>query len=252
MTPPSAPDSSTPTYPAIRPADDPLARDRRIMAVLGPTNTGKTHLAMERMMGHRTGMIGFPLRLLARENYDRVVKAKGLRNVALITGEEKIVPPEPRWFVCAVESVGRCGLPVPGQSCSAKQVGHVHRARCRDIQDRRQGASRKRCADKIVEATGKCHGADIGSQRPVYAAVRCGEPVKRNRRPACRRGGKLIGAGDIGYAQRADLRRAGCGGLPGAGRMLHGEFRRAIGAKRRGRAILVGGCCTGRAIDRDR
>src|SRR5512132_2182844 len=77
----------------------------RIVAVLGPTNTGKTHLAMERMLGHASGMIGFPLRLLARENYDRAVRIKGERRVALITGEEKIVPPEASWFLCTVESM---------------------------------------------------------------------------------------------------------------------------------------------------
>ena len=70
----------------------------RIRAVLGPTNTGKTYLAMDRMLGHSSGMIGFPLRLLARENYDRIVALKGRRSVALITGEEKIIPPRPRWF----------------------------------------------------------------------------------------------------------------------------------------------------------
>ena len=59
---------------------------KRITAVLGPTNTGKTYLAVERMLGHRTGMMGFPLRLLARENYDRVVGLVGKRKVALVTG----------------------------------------------------------------------------------------------------------------------------------------------------------------------
>ena len=63
-----------------------VASAGRITAVLGPTNTGKTYLAVERMLGHRTGMIGFPLRLLARENYDRMVKVKGVSQVALITG----------------------------------------------------------------------------------------------------------------------------------------------------------------------
>jgi ATP-dependent RNA helicase SUPV3L1/SUV3 len=77
----------------------------RVRAVLGPTNTGKTHLAMERLMGHASGIIGFPLRLLARENYDRMVARKGARHVALITGEEKIVPPEARWFSCTVEAM---------------------------------------------------------------------------------------------------------------------------------------------------
>ncbi len=77
----------------------------KVTAVLGPTNTGKTHLALERMLGHRTGMIGFPLRLLARENYDRIVRLKGPAHVALITGEERILPPHPRWYVCTVESM---------------------------------------------------------------------------------------------------------------------------------------------------
>jgi ATP-dependent RNA helicase SUPV3L1/SUV3 len=77
----------------------------RLVAVLGPTNTGKTHLAVERMLGHASGMIGLPLRLLAREIYDRVVKALGLGQVALITGEEKIVPLRPRYFVCTVEAM---------------------------------------------------------------------------------------------------------------------------------------------------
>jgi ATP-dependent RNA helicase SUPV3L1/SUV3 len=77
----------------------------RVKAVLGPTNTGKTHLAMERLMAHASGIIGFPLRLLARENYDRMVAARGVREVALITGEEKIVPPGARWFSCTVEAM---------------------------------------------------------------------------------------------------------------------------------------------------
>ncbi len=77
----------------------------RLVAVLGPTNTGKTHLAVERMLGHASGMIGLPLRLLAREIYDRIVKARGPRAVALITGEEKIVPPQAHYFVCTVEAM---------------------------------------------------------------------------------------------------------------------------------------------------
>ncbi|MBK8176905.1 MAG: disulfide oxidoreductase [Rhodospirillales bacterium] len=85
--------------------DAPSASGSRIVAVLGPTNTGKTHLAMERMLGHASGMIGFPLRLLARENYDRAVAVKGASRVALITGEEKIVPRDASWFLCTVESM---------------------------------------------------------------------------------------------------------------------------------------------------
>ena len=77
----------------------------RVIAVLGPTNTGKTYLAFERMLGHGSGIMGFPLRLLARENYDRAVKLKGERQVALITGEEKIIPPFAKYFFCTVESM---------------------------------------------------------------------------------------------------------------------------------------------------
>ncbi|MDQ4088310.1 MAG: helicase, partial [Pseudomonadota bacterium] len=76
-----------------------------LKAILGPTNTGKTHLAVERMCGHSSGMIGFPLRLLAREVYDRVVRLKGENQVALLTGEEKIVPAQARWFLCTAESM---------------------------------------------------------------------------------------------------------------------------------------------------
>ena len=76
-----------------------------VTAVLGPTNTGKTHLAVERLCGHSSGMMGFPLRLLAREVYDRVVAIKGRERVALITGEEKIAPPGAQYFLCTAESM---------------------------------------------------------------------------------------------------------------------------------------------------
>ncbi|MBE7731072.1 helicase-related protein [Komagataeibacter sp. FXV3] len=79
--------------------------DMLVRAVLGPTNTGKTHLAIERLLSHSSGIIGFPLRLLARENYDRMVAQKGAHAVALITGEEKIIPPKARWFSCTVEAM---------------------------------------------------------------------------------------------------------------------------------------------------
>ncbi len=81
------------------------AAPSRLVAVLGPTNTGKTHYAVERMLGHASGMIGLPLRLLAREVYDRIVKLRGRASVALITGEEKIVPPRAAFFVCTVEAM---------------------------------------------------------------------------------------------------------------------------------------------------
>lgn len=82
-----------------------LLSRRPVTAVLGPTNTGKTHLAVERMCAHSSGMIGFPLRLLAREIYDRVVAIKGPGEVALVTGEERIAPPGARWTLCTVESM---------------------------------------------------------------------------------------------------------------------------------------------------
>lgn len=76
-----------------------------ITALLGPTNTGKTYLAVERMLEHKTGMIGFPLRLLARENYDKIVRRCGEGAVALITGEEKLLPSNPKYFICTVEAM---------------------------------------------------------------------------------------------------------------------------------------------------
>jgi ATP-dependent RNA helicase SUPV3L1/SUV3 len=83
------------------------ARGAGVTAVLGPTNTGKTHLAIERMLGHSSGIIGLPLRLLAREVYNKVAERVGAEAVALITGEEKIKPPNPRYWVSTVEAMPR-------------------------------------------------------------------------------------------------------------------------------------------------
>lgn len=77
----------------------------KLVAVLGPTNTGKTHYALERMLAYRSGMIGLPLRLLAREIYDKVVAQKGEAAVALVTGEERIWPQSARYFICTVEAM---------------------------------------------------------------------------------------------------------------------------------------------------
>ena len=79
--------------------------DDNISAILGPTNTGKTYLAFEKLFSYSSGIFGFPLRLLARENYDKAVKKIGLNKVALITGEEKIFPKEAKYFFCTVESM---------------------------------------------------------------------------------------------------------------------------------------------------
>ncbi len=102
----------------------------KITAVLGPTNTGKTFMAIETMLSFDSGMIGFPLRLLAREVYDKIVKRVGVSNVALITGEEKIIPANSKYFLCTVES-----MPIDKQldfvgideiqMCSDRERGHI-------------------------------------------------------------------------------------------------------------------------------
>ena len=102
----------------------------RVVAVLGPTNTGKTTYAIERMLGHRTGVIGLPLRLLAREVYDRIVELRGPSVVALVTGEERIVPPRTQYWVCTVEAMPE-GMGVDFlaideiQLCADPERGHV-------------------------------------------------------------------------------------------------------------------------------
>ncbi|TIR97912.1 MAG: helicase, partial [Mesorhizobium sp.] len=90
-----------------KPSQPLILSGRDVTAVLGPTNTGKTHLAIERMVSHDTGIIGLPLRLLAREVYTRVCEKVGASKVALITGEEKIVPASARYSVCTVEAMPR-------------------------------------------------------------------------------------------------------------------------------------------------
>jgi len=110
----------------------------KITAVLGPTNTGKTHLAIETMLSFESGMIGFPLRLLAREVYDKVIKKISLDKVALITGEEKIIPSNAKYFLCTVES-----MPVDKhlefvgvdeiQMCSDHERGHIFTDRLLNI-----------------------------------------------------------------------------------------------------------------------
>ncbi|MGA0314695.1 MAG: helicase-related protein, partial [Alphaproteobacteria bacterium] len=82
-----------------------IKTDPGLTAILGPTNTGKTFYAIERMLSYRSGIIGFPLRLLAKENYDKVCSRVGSRNVALLTGEEKITPKTARYLICTVESM---------------------------------------------------------------------------------------------------------------------------------------------------
>jgi ATP-dependent RNA helicase SUPV3L1/SUV3 len=148
----------------------PTTRRGRVTAVLGPTNTGKTYLAIERMLGHTSGMMGFPLRLLARENYDRVVKIKGRNQVALVTGEEKILPPNPRYFLCTVESMP-VDRPVEFlavdevQLCADPERGHVF-------------------TDRLLHARGLCETMFLGADTMrgmVRALVPDAEIVSRPR-----------------------------------------------------------------------
>ncbi|KUP92107.1 helicase-related protein [Tritonibacter horizontis] len=102
----------------------------RVVAVLGPTNTGKTHYAIDRMLGYRTGIMGFPLRLLAREIYDKIVRLRGPSVVALVTGEERIVPPRAQYWICTVEAMpegmGCDFLAIDEiQLCADPERGHV-------------------------------------------------------------------------------------------------------------------------------
>ncbi len=107
-----------------------MMRASRVVAVLGPTNTGKTHYAIDRMLSYRTGIMGFPLRLLAREVYDKVVAIKGPSVVALVTGEERIVPPRAAYWICTVEAMpegmGCDFLAIDEiQLCADPERGHV-------------------------------------------------------------------------------------------------------------------------------
>ena len=134
-----------------------------LTAILGPTNTGKTHLAVERMAAHSSGMIGFPLRLLAREIYDRVVRMKGPNQVALITGEEKIVPRDARWFLCTAESMpvlsGRPGRPAEGPM--ERDLAFVA------VDEAQLGADRERghvFTDRMLHARGREETMILGSE----------------------------------------------------------------------------------------
>ncbi len=125
------------------------AHTSRLKAVLGPTNTGKTHLAIERMCAHSSGMIGFPLRLLAREVYDKVCAIKGPEQVALITGEERIEPKNARYLLCTAEA-----MPVTADVAFAA------------IDEAQLGADRERghvFTDRMLHARGREETIILGS-----------------------------------------------------------------------------------------
>ena len=105
-------------------------RSEKILCLLGPTNTGKTHLAIEKMLKFESGIFGLPLRLLAREVYDKCSKQVGIEKVALITGEEKIIPSTAKYFICTVESMPKDKnvefIAVDEiQMCADKERGHI-------------------------------------------------------------------------------------------------------------------------------
>jgi ATP-dependent RNA helicase SUPV3L1/SUV3 len=186
----------------------PRGDSSRLLAVLGPTNTGKTHLAVERMLGFSSGMIGLPLRLLAREIYDRVVKARGARSVALITGEEKIVPPMPRYFVCTVEA-----MPLDRkteflavdeiQLCADRERGHVFTHRLLEARGRAEtmlmGAS---SVAPLIRRL--CPGAEIQS-RDRYSQLTYAGPKKLTRLPG--RSAVVAFSADAVYAIAELIRR---------------------------------------------
>jgi ATP-dependent RNA helicase SUPV3L1/SUV3 len=120
-----------------------MADQSRTLAVLGPTNTGKTHYAIERMLGYPTGIIGLPLRLLAREVYDKIVAVRGPSVVALVTGEERIVPPRAKYWVCTVEAMpqGTAADFVAVdeiQLCADPERGHVFTERLMRMRGQRE------------------------------------------------------------------------------------------------------------------
>ncbi len=143
---------------------------KRIAAVLGPTNTGKTHYAIERMLGHRTGVIGLPLRLLAREVYDKIVAIRGPSVVALVTGEERIVPERTQYWVCTVEAMptgnGADFVAIDEiQLCADPERGHVF-------------------TDRLLHARGLHETLFLGAEtmRPAIAAlVQGAEFIRRER-----------------------------------------------------------------------
>ena len=115
---------------------------KKIIALLGPTNTGKTFVAIEKMLEHESGIFGLPLRLLAREVYDKCVKRVGKKDVALITGEEKIIPSDAKYFICTVES-----MPLEKnvdfvavdeiQMCADRERGHIFTDRLLNFRGRK-------------------------------------------------------------------------------------------------------------------
>ncbi len=180
----------------------------RVTAVLGPTNTGKTHLAVERMLGHASGVIGLPLRLLAREIYDRVAAERGTNAVALVTGEEKIVPAGAAYFVCTVES-----MPVERrfeflaideiQLCADAERGHVFTDRL--LHARGEAETMFLGADTIRRLLTRLVPEAEVIARPRFSTLSYAGPKKLSRLP--RRSAVVAFSADDVYAIAELLRR---------------------------------------------
>ena len=188
--------------------------DAPVRAILGPTNTGKTHLAIERMCGHSSGIIGFPLRLLAREVYDRVVAIKGEKQVALLTGEERIVPPQARYFLCTAES-----MPVGNEGEEERDFAFAA------IDEAQLGIDPERghvFTDRMLRARGREETLILGSEtlkpivrellpeaeivtRPRFSTLRYAGSVKLSRLPP--RSAVVAFSADQVYALAEMLRR---------------------------------------------
>ncbi|MDQ3144631.1 MAG: helicase, partial [Pseudomonadota bacterium] len=192
--------------------------DGIVRAILGPTNTGKTHLAIERMCAHSSGVIGFPLRLLAREVYDRVVAMKGPNQVALITGEERIVPQHARYFLTTAES-----MPVP--SGAEGPVGGDRDFAFAAIDEAQLGIDPERghvFTDRMLRARGRDETLILGSdslrplvrkllpeaeivRRPRFSTLRYAGAAKLSRLPP--RSAIVAFSGEQVYALAEMLRR---------------------------------------------
>ena len=192
----------------------PLTRDARprgagVTAVLGPTNTGKTHLAIERMLAHSSGMIGLPLRLLAREVYNKCVERVGAREVALVTGEEKIKPPNPRFWVSTVEAMPR-DLDVAFVAIDEVQLGadlergHVFTDRMLNRRGREEtlvlgAATMRPMVERLLPGANIVHAA--------AAVARSPSPARRSSR-ACRAARAIVAfSADEVYAIAELIRR---------------------------------------------
>jgi ATP-dependent RNA helicase SUPV3L1/SUV3 len=178
--------------------------DGILRAILGPTNTGKTHLAIERMCAHSSGVIGFPLRLLAREVYDRVVAMKGEKSVALLTGEERIVPPQARYVLCTAESMPvRTGRDANWDSWRKHEGAFPDQFAFAAIDEAQLGSDPERghvFTDRMLRARGREETLILGSEtlkpmirqllpeaeivsRPRFSTLRYAGAVKLSRLP---------------------------------------------------------------------